>query len=70
MVHGPGRCLESVLLKSSQKMHTGAADTGVVSLAVLLPRLLSAPLLPSSEMLTELLICVTPMGSGSSTVTA
>ena len=42
----------------------------MVSLAVLLPGVGSAPFVPSSATLAVLLTCVTPAGTGLSTVTA
>ena len=49
---------------------SGAATTGVVSLAVLFAGVGSGPFVPSSATLAVLLIWLTPPGTGSSTVTA
>src|SRR5512145_1651956 len=49
---------------------SGAALTGVVSLAVLLAGVGSAPLLPSSATLAVLASCVTPAGTGLITFSA
>lgn len=64
----PGKTV--AFASSLLKVKSGAALTGVVSLAALLPGCGSAPCVPSSAMLALLLSCVTPAATGLTTVTA